>query len=139
MITILIAIGLFFAYEIVSLKPAPKTTRNQFYDTCYASWQAPRYQVEEITAVITGYSSTFRQTDSTPFITASNKRVEQGIIACPRNIPFGSIIKIEGKDYVCEDRLSQKYPERYDIWFPTEKDAREFGRQEHKIIIYKAY
>mgnify|MGYP001600109741 CR=1 FL=1 len=93
----------------------------------------PPIQVEIRT--VTGYSSEISQTDSTPFLTASQKQVKEGMIACPRRLPFGTIVEIEGKEYQCEDRLSLKYDNRYDIWFPSTVEAREFGIQELPIII----
>ena len=89
------------------------------------------------TATITGYSSTEDQTDSTPFLTASQKQVKKGIIACPREIPFGSKVEIEGKAYICEDRMSKKFNDRFDIWFESTEEALEWGRQTKMVVVYK--
>ena len=84
---------------------------------------------------VTGYSSEISQTDSTPFLTASQKQVKEGMIACPRRLVFGTKVEIEGREYICEDRMNLRYDERYDIWFPSTVEAREFGIQELPIII----
>lgn len=89
------------------------------------------------TAIITGYSSTEDQTDSTPFLTASQKQVKKGIIACPREIPFGTKVEIEGKTYICEDRMSKKFNDRFDIWFESTEEALEWGRQTKMVVVYK--
>lgn len=88
-----------------------------------------------ITAVVTSYSSEPEQTDSTPEITASNKQVRDGFAACPYRYPFGTGIVIEGKRYVCEDRMSRKFPDRFDIWSPSKEAAIEWGKRITTITI----
>lgn len=81
--------------------------------------------------LLTGYSSTEDQTDSTPFITASLKHVEDGIVA-NNLLPFGTKIRIPelygDKEFVVEDRMHfRKGKYNLDIWFPTREDATNFG------------
>jgi len=75
---------------------------------------------------VTAYSSTPDQTDDAPFISASGQHVRKGICAS-NEFPFGTKIKVG--DYVCEiqDRMNRRYPDRIDIWFPSRKEALEFG------------
>jgi 3D (Asp-Asp-Asp) domain-containing protein len=96
---------------------------------------APFYPKVQVLATITAYSSEPEQTDDTPFVTASGKRVRKGIAACPRDIPFGTEIEIDGEVYICEDRMSQKYDGRFDVWMKTEEEAWEFGRQLKEVKI----
>jgi len=86
---------------------------------------------------VTGYSSTIDQTDSTPFITASNTKVRDGVVACPMYLPFGTTITIDDKIYICEDRMRQTEPYMYyfDIWFATREEALEYGIQLKDIKI----
>jgi len=79
--------------------------------------------------IVTAYSSTFDQTDNTPFITAANTKVREGIIACPRYYPFGTKFLINDQMYICEDRLNIRYHHRFDIWFPTTEEAKQWGKQ----------
>lgn len=88
---------------------------------------------------ITAYSSTVDQTDSTPFITASNARVRDGIIAC-NFLEFGTRILIPeefgyNKVFAVEDRMARRFKNRIDIWFKTRKAAKKFGKKELKIIV----
>ncbi len=82
--------------------------------------------------VITAYSSTEDQTDSTPFITASNKRVRDGIIAT-NGIPFGTKVRIvgvpelAGKTFIVEDRMHRRKIGMADIWMDTTQKAKTFG------------
>ncbi len=86
--------------------------------------------------IITAYSSTPDQTDSTPFITASNTRVRDGIVAA-NFLPFGTQIKIPAiygdKIFTVEDRM--KSNKKVDIWFPTRREALNFGAKIAEIEI----
>lgn len=88
--------------------------------------------------VITAYSSTFDQTDSTPFITASNTRVHDGV-AASNFLAFGTKIKIPAlfgdKEFIVEDRMAQKHSDKIDIWFPERGQAKKFGIKEAEVII----
>ncbi len=71
----------------------------------------------EVEALITGYNTVIEQTDSTPCISASGDNIcgKDNVVACPRKYPFGSIFGIRGREYVCLDRLAEKYDSRFDI------------------------
>lgn len=91
-------------------------------------------EVEEVVKtmkiVVTAYSSTVAQTDNTPFITASNTLVRDGIIAS-NLLPFGTKVRFPEfnpkKIYVVEDRLAPKNSHKIDIWFPSAELALDFG------------
>src|SRR3989344_3098481 len=91
-----------------------------------------------IQVIITGYSSTPDQTDSTPFITASNTKVRDGIVAA-NFLAFGTKVKIPGifgdKVFTVEDRMAKKHDGKIDIWFPERVLAKRFGVQEADVII----
>ena len=84
---------------------------------------------------ITGYSSEVAQTDSTPFITASGQRVRKDLIACPRYLPFGTVLQIDEKIYYCGDRMNERYEHRFDRWFPTKQEALDFGLQYCEVYL----
>jgi 3D (Asp-Asp-Asp) domain-containing protein len=93
-----------------------------------ASPQNPR---QILKSVITAYSSTPGQTDSTPFITAAGTMVRDGIVA-NNLLPFGTRIKIPelfgDKVFVVEDRMNKrKGANQFDIWFASTEEAKEFG------------
>jgi len=95
------------------------------------------YAKEEIDAIITGYSSTPDQTDSTPFITASGQKVREGIVA-NNCLPFGTIIETENGELLeVQDRMNKRYPCHYfDKWYSTKQEALEHGVRKEKIINY---
>lgn len=93
-----------------------------------------------IKARFTGYSSEVHQTDDTPEIMASGRKVYAGAIACPREYPFGAKIKIGEETYICEDRMNRRFEEaeipHFDIWFPTRSEALAFGVRYLEVEVY---
>lgn len=91
------------------------------------------YEVKaKYTVAVTGYSSEVWQTDSTPFITASNTHVRDGVIAA-NFLPFGTLIRIPelygSKIFIVEDRMNSRYWYNIDIWFADTQIARAFGKK----------
>jgi len=88
--------------------------------------------------VVTAYSSTVAQTDSTPFITASGSYVRDGIVAA-NFLPIGARVKLPDlygeKIFVVEDRMNSRYSDRLDIWMSSQLEAKEFGRQYTRIEV----
>jgi len=98
--------------------------------------------VIRIPVTITAYSPRKGETDSTPFITASNKRVREGIIALSRDLEeelelkFGDQIHIEGYGYFqFEDRMHKRKKKHVDIFMFETKRALKFGKQKGNLII----
>ena len=91
---------------------------------------------KKIQVLVTAYSSTPDQTDSSPFITADGSYVHDGIVAA-NFLPFGTAIKIPqiygNKIFFVEDRMNKKFSDRVDIWFPSRNLAKTFGVQ--KLVI----
>jgi len=125
----------------------PQATNADFANTTNASYVAKatneaQRAVKTITVVITAYSSTPDQTDDSPFITASNKQVKDGIIA-NNMLPFGTKIKIPklygDKIFVVEDRMNKRMGNhRFDIWMPTESSALNFGVKTVEIEVLES-
>ena len=114
----------------------PQATNADFANTTNASYVAKTTNdalkaVKTISAVITAYSSTPDQTDDTPFITASGKMVRDGIIA-NNMLPIGTKVRIPelygDKVFTVEDRMNRRMGDhRFDIWFETYNEAKNFG------------
>lgn len=79
---------------------------------------------------ITGYSSSYDETDDTPWITAYNTLARDGVVAS-NILPFGTKLKIPSlfgdKIFIVEDKMHPRYGENLDIWFPTKWEAQQFG------------
>ena len=80
-------------------------------------------------ATVTAYSSSPDETWGDPLTTASGRRVFDGLVACPRALPFGTKVRIGDRTYQCYDRLHRKYDDRFDIWMSTKNAALEFGKR----------
>ena len=93
-----------------------------------------------MTAVITAYNSVPGQTDSSPFIAATGKRVHDSMIAANK-LPFGTKVVIRDlfgeKVFIVEDRMNSRYGlGRMDVWMDSVLDARKFGVQRVEVEIY---
>ena len=107
------------------------TQKNTVVESFGVDYNTIKKPTETYYMIITAYSSTEDQTDSTPFITASQKHVEDGIVA-NNLLPFGTKIKIPelygDKIFVVEDRMNYRKGDYHlDIWFETREAAQNFG------------
>ena len=69
-------------------------------------------------------------------ITASGAKPQtEHTIAGPRSIPLGSTVIIGHRTYRVEDRTALRYDGRFDIYFRTHKEAREFGIRKMTVTI----
>ena len=72
-------------------------------------------------------------------ITASGKQIQEGMIACPPDVPFGTQLIIDGVTYTCEDTGSYiKWVNgvmRVDIYVSSHTEALKRGRYTTKAII----
>ena len=95
------------------------------------------YNPPAVVTEVTGYSSEVGQTDSTPHLTAAQTKVRDGVIACPRYIKFFTKVEVNGKEYICEDRMNIRHKDRFDIWFPSTQEALQFGIKTLTVIIHE--
>ena len=86
---------------------------------------------------VTAYTSDPTETDDTPFLTASQTQVRDGVIA-NNCLPFGTEVEIAGNTYVVEDRMNRRYGcEWFDIWMAEKQDALEWGVKNITIEVLK--
>ncbi len=88
--------------------------------------------------VVTAYNSEPGQTDDTPFITAFNTHVRDGIVAT-NFLPKGTMVRFPDvygdKIFVVEDRMNKRYYYRMDIWMADKQEAIKFGAKYLKVEI----
>jgi len=78
-------------------------------------------------AVVTAYTAGDGYTPGT--VMASGRTVYVGAVACPRNIPLGTVVEIEGVGIrMCEDRKALRFDGEFDIYMSDYSDAVSFGR-----------
>lgn len=118
------------------------------------SWaQAPKVMILKATA----YTSSVRETDSTPFITATGARTRIGIIAVSRDmlreLPYGSKVLLEdlgtpggrnkgrfdylfkNRVFVVEDTMHPRKREQLDVWLPDRNTAIRFGVRYVRVTV----
>lgn len=108
---------------------------------------------EQFDVVMTAYSSTVSQTDSTPFLTSTNQRVKLGIVAASRDLlaeklPYGTQLRVvainntskcggQKPEIILEvqDTMNKRKRNQLDLWLPSTSKAREWGRCEVTVEI----
>lgn len=94
----------------------------------------------------TAYNPVRSQTDETPQIMASGKKVYEGALAsADRSLPFGTKVYIPQlkKIFTVEDRMNKRYDEefkktgkhRFDVLMASKNKAKQFGNQELEFFI----
>ena len=98
----------------------------------------PQISSRTIPVIVTAYSSTVDQCDSTPFLTASGARVHDGTLAA-NFLRFGTKVKfptIYGeKIFIVEDRMKPSVSRKVDLWFPARNEAIIFGVKKTEMLI----
>lgn len=87
---------------------------------------------------VTAYSSTPEETDATPYITAKNTKVRDGVLAA-NFLPFGTKVLIPklfgNKVFVVEDRMHSRKTNFVDVWMASKNAAQEFGISYTDIVV----
>ena len=88
-------------------------------------------------AIVSAYTASEDETDSRPHEMASGRTVYEGALACPSRLKFGTLVLIEDKTFVCEDRMNRRYrnSNHFDILVSSKKEAFAFGRKSLIIIV----
>lgn len=66
--------------------------------------------------------------DEGGYITASGLGLQDGYIACDF-LPFGTIVKINGRTYTVQDRIGENSTNHIDIYMENYDEAIQFGVQ----------
>ncbi|MFZ5991284.1 MAG: 3D domain-containing protein [Deinococcota bacterium] len=114
--------------------------------------QAPRTYILTATA----YTSSVRETDPTPHITATGARTRIGIVAVSRDLlrtlPYGSKVRLEDlgtvrggrgqfnylfRDtvFVVEDTMNPRKRNHIDVWLPDRSTAFRFGVRNVRVTV----
>lgn len=107
------------------------------------------------TLAATAYTSSSRETDRTPHITATGATTRLGIVALSRDmlrhIPYGSIVKIQevgsknsafnnffkARQFIVEDTMHKRMERKIDIWMPDYSTAIRFGRRTLSVTVIR--
>ena len=106
--------------------------------------EVKKVQVSYFNIIATGYTSSGADCGMNDGITASGFRASRGTIATPSDIPFGTIVEIEGMgtfkvlDRGGAIRRINGNTIKVDVWCPTQKQANDFGVKKLKgRIVYR--
>lgn len=85
---------------------------------------------------VSGYSDS---TGAPPFagLTASGAKTAPGVAACGPSFPFGTVMLVGGKPYVCLDRGSAITDGKLDLWMESEAAALTWGRRQLPVVVIR--
>ena len=92
---------------------------------------------------LTAYTSHPSLTDDSPWVTAFNTKCREGTVAISRDLEDkvrpGEMIRIIMEDgsawhYEVNDRMNKRIRRGIDIWLPSMKEARKFGRRKGLLV-----
>lgn len=152
MITILpLLFGLLLVYPIThSLHSTNKNSDKRYNDLVINHNNNTTIEVRmsefSIPVTITAYNATEAQCDSTPNITASNKKVSERFCALSRDLEetlglkFSDIIIVFIDDefygvYEFQDRMHKRKKRQIDLFMDGQKEAKKFGVKKGRIRI----
>ncbi len=120
--------------EVIESAPTPVV----FTDTPTVTPKPHMPSRQVIWVMVTAYSSAPEETDGSPYITAKNTFVRDGVLAA-NFLPFGTHVRMPQyfgeKEFVVEDRMNTRYWERIDIWMPTKAQAKQWGARWVKVEV----
>lgn len=96
------------------------------------------------TVVVTAYTARAEETDTTPEVTASNRKVRPGIIAVSRDLfdsgwVFGKKVYIKSLGvFTIDDLMAESKTDHIDIFMPDLDKATKFGARELDVYLLDA-
>jgi len=131
--------------EVATILPIPE---DLFTETAQFPTSEERQAANTIWVVVTAYSSTPDQTDSTPCITANGHNLctqheeqGEGNTIAANFLRFGKQVRLpeffQDKVFVVRDRMNERYGYgRIDVWMPTREEAKQFGVRILEMELY---
>ena len=86
---------------------------------------------------LTGYCPCEKCCGVNTGITASGTKATEGrtVGVNPKDIPYGTVLEINGQQYIAEDTGSAIGSKHIDIYFDNHEDALKFGTQKAEVFI----
>lgn len=107
----------------------------------YGLWSLGEYKLTAYCSCekCCGYWATIRPVDSegNPIVyTADGSVAKHGVtVAADKDIPFGTVLMIDGHEYTVQDRGGAIKGKRIDIYFDSHEAAKEFGVKYMEIFL----
>lgn len=93
---------------------------------------AEHTQIMEVSA----YTSSYDECGSDEGITASGEVAIPYLTCAADHLPFGTVVVVDGREWVVMDRFGGGYDDRLDLHMATKEECFEFGRQMKEVLIY---
>ncbi|MFA6307378.1 MAG: hypothetical protein WCS88_04895 [Patescibacteria group bacterium] len=125
-------------YRNTAIGPIPEQSISAYHSGAGLPEIPAREADRTMYIMVSAYNSEVGQTDDTPFITAFNTQVRDGIVAT-NFLPKGTLVRFPevygDKQFVVEDRMNKRYYYQMDIWMAERSEAIKFGSQFLKMEI----
>lgn len=95
----------------------------------------PKYRIEE--ATVTYYTASYMECGKTDGITASGVPATEGRTVAADHLPFGTVVEIDGVQYVVEDRFGAGHTDKIDVYVEDKEKAIKLGRRKVEVKIYE--
>ena len=95
----------------------------------------PKYRTEE--AIITYYTATDDECGKDDGITASGTVATEGRTVASDHLPLGTVVEIDGVQYVVEDRFGGGYNNKIDVFVNDKHTAYKKRKRKVKVKIYE--
>lgn len=95
----------------------------------------PKYRIEE--AIITYYTAADDECGKNDGITASGTVATEGRTVASDHLPLGTVVEIDGVQYVVEDRFGGGYNNKIDVFVNDKHTAYKLGKRKVKVKIYE--
>lgn len=95
----------------------------------------PKYRTEE--AIITYYTAADDECGKNDGITASGTVATEGRTIASDHLPFGTVVEIDGVQYVVEDRFGGGYNNKIDVFVNDKHTAYKLGTKKVEVKIYE--
>ena len=94
----------------------------------------PKYR--EKFAIVTYYTATDDECGKEDGITASGTVATEGRTIAADHLEFGTIVEIDGVQYIVEDRFGGNYTNKIDVFVNDKHTAYKLGKRKVKVKIY---
>lgn len=95
----------------------------------------PKYREEYV--IVTYYTASDDECGKEDGITASGTVATEGRTIASDHLEFGTIVEIDGVQYIVEDRFGGNYNNKIDVFVNDKHTAYKLGKRKVKVKIYE--
>lgn len=95
----------------------------------------PKYKTQYV--IITYYTASENECGKNDGVTASGTVATEGRTVAADHLPFGTVVEIDGVQYIVEDRFGGGYGNKIDIFVNDKHTAYKLGTKKVEVKIYE--